>query len=449
VSWGADTIAAIATAPGRGGIGIVRVSGPLSSRVARGILGAVPAPRRAEYRRFRSADGQEIDEGIALFMPQPGSYTGEDVLELQGHGGPVVLDRLLARALDLGARAARPGEFTERAYLNDRLDLAQAEAVADLIDAGTEMAARAAVRSLDGALSRAVDALCEALAELRTWVEAAIDFPEEEIDFLADRHLAARIEETRAALDDLLQRAHQGVLLRDGLTLVITGRPNVGKSSLLNALAEREAAIVTDVPGTTRDPVEARIVLHGMPVGVVDTAGLRDAVDAVERIGIERAWSAIARADVLVVVCEDDDGPGEWERRVIDTAPPSLPKLIVRNKIDRTDNVAETTEEVGLVAIRLSAKSAAGVDLLREALARLVGQSPAGEGEFTARRRHLDALARARASLDQARARLAEGAGEMAAEDLRVAHQALGEITGSFTTEDLLERIFSSFCIGK
>lgn len=451
-----ETIAAIATAQGRGGVGIVRISGPLASAAAQAIIGKQPQPRYAHYGPFQDEDGQVIDEGLALYFPGPNSFTGEDVLELQGHGGPVVLDMLLQRCLKLGSRLARPGEFSERAFLNDKLDLAQAEAIADLIEASSAQAARNALRSLQGAFSRRVDNLTEKLINLRIYVEAAIDFPEEEIDFLADGHVLGLLDEVRSQLSTVLQEANQGALLRDGMTVVIAGRPNAGKSSLLNALAGREAAIVTEIAGTTRDVLREHIHIDGMPLHIVDTAGLRDTEDHVEKIGVERALKAIKEADRILLVVdatapEARDPFALWPEFLEQRPDPSKVTLI-RNKADLSaDPVGLEVSGDGHVSINLSAKSGGdGLELLREHLKACMGYQQTSESSFSARRRHLEALHKASASLEHGRAQLTlAGAGELLAEDLRVAQQSLGEITGAFSSDDLLGRIFSSFCIGK
>lgn len=450
-----ETIAAIATAQGRGGVGIVRVSGPLASAAARAFTGRDLTPRHAHYGPFMKGSGEVLDEGLALFFPGPHSFTGEDVLELQGHGGPVVLDMILQSCIEQGIRLARPGEFSERAFLNDKLDLAQAEAIADLIEASSAQAARNALRSLQGAFSKRVDNLTEKLIGLRIYVEAAIDFPEEEIDFLADGHVLALLEEVRAELSTVQREANQGALLRDGMTVVIAGRPNAGKSSLLNALAGREAAIVTDIAGTTRDILREHIHIDGMPLHVVDTAGLRDATDQVERIGVERALKAIHEADrVLLVVDanapEAEDPFALWPEFLTER-PEAAKVTLVRNKTDLTGELIQTRYSPdGHVVISLSAKAGQGLDLLREHLKTCMGFEQTAEGSFSARRRHLEALARASLSLEHGHSQLTlAGAGELLAEDLRVAQAALGEITGAFSSDDLLGRIFSSFCIGK
>ncbi|HLV19096.1 MAG TPA: tRNA uridine-5-carboxymethylaminomethyl(34) synthesis GTPase MnmE [Pseudomonas sp.] len=450
-----DTIAAVATAPGRGGVGIVRVSGPLALSIAEALGGRTPRPRHAHYGPWRDADGLVLDEGILLFFPGPHSFTGEDVLELQGHGGPVVLDLLLDRCLALGARQARPGEFSERAFLNDKLDLAQAEAIADLIEASSAQAARNALRSLQGEFSRRVHDLSEQLIQLRIYVEAAIDFPEEEIDFLADGHVLKQLEAIRDELAQVQRTAGQGALLRDGMTVVIAGRPNAGKSSLLNALAGREAAIVTDIAGTTRDLLREHIHIDGMPLHVVDTAGLRDTEDQVERIGVERALKAIEEADRILLLVdatapEAGDPFALWPEFLAQRPAPDRVTLI-RNKIDLSGEPAGLEQgRDGHVTLSLSARSGAGLELLREHLKECMGYQQTAESGFSARRRHLEALHRAAAHLDHGHAQLTlAGAGELLAEDLRQAQQALGEITGAFTSDDLLGRIFSSFCIGK
>jgi tRNA modification GTPase len=445
-----DTIAAIATAPGRGGIGIVRVSGSSCRSIANALLGCVPEPRAAELHRFLDAAAEPIDEGLALYFPGPASFTGEDVLELHGHGGPVVMDLLLRRVLELGARAAAPGEFTQRAFLNDKLDLALAEAVADLIDSGSAQAARAALRSLQGEFSSQVHDHAEAVLELRMWVEAAIDFPEEEVDFLGDRALDARLEFIRHRFAELAETARQGALLRDGLTIVIAGRPNAGKSSLLNRLAGYDAAIVTPIPGTTRDVLRERIEIDGLPVHVLDTAGLRESPDEVEAEGIRRAHRELARADrVLFVVDASDDEAVAAIAADLAALPSDAPRTVVLNKIDRLAG-EPGMEPNGPVRVHLSAATGAGIDLLRAHLKDCVGFHPAGSGVLSARARHLEALRRARAHVEEAHRVLTERhAGELVAQELTDAQKQLGEITGEVTSDDLLGRIFTSFCIGK
>ena len=449
-----DTIAAQATASGRGGVGIVRVSGPDALRVAREVLKFEPSPRTAHYTPFYDADGQILDEGIALYFPNPNSFTGEDVLELQGHGGPVILDMLQKRIFALGVRQANPGEFSERAFLNDKLDLAQAEAIADLIDSSSEQAARSALRSLQGAFSRRVNGLVESLIELRIYVEAAIDFPEEEIDFLNDGKVTGELASIIQQLNDVIREAGQGAILRDGMTVVIAGRPNAGKSSLMNVLAGRETAIVTDIAGTTRDVLKEHINIDGMPLHVIDTAGLRKTDDRVEQIGVERAFQAIEDADrVLLMV----DGSSTSATHAHDIWPefadrlPNRQKLtIIRNKIDLTGEQPglKTVDDVPLV--RICANDQQGVAALKNHLKACMGFEGAMASNFSARRRHLEALRQAGEFIDNGRQQLeAMGAGELLAEDLRLAQKALGEITGAFSSDDLLGRIFSSFCIGK
>ncbi len=446
----AATIAAIATPPGRGGVGIVRVSGPGCGAIAQALLGGLPPPRHAGLRRFRDAAGQVIDAGIALYFPAPQSFTGEDVLELHGHGGPVVMDLLLARVLELGARLARPGEFSERAFLNDKLDLAQAEAVADLIASGTAAAARAAMRSLQGEFSARVQELVEALIELRLYVEAAIDFPDEDLELLNAGHIAERLAGLDKRLSSLRATATQGRLLRDGMTVVIAGRPNAGKSSLLNRLAGREAAIVTAIPGTTRDVLREAISIDGMPLHVIDTAGLRESTDIVELEGIRRAWNEIQRADRILLVVDDRPGVTVEDRKLREQLPAGTAVTVIFNKIDLTGGEAGLRTGEWGEEILLSAKTGDGVDALRRHLKACMGYQGAAEGGFMARRRHLDAIERAAESLQRARYQLEVArAAELVAEELRLAQVALGEITGEFTSEDLLGRIFASFCIGK
>lgn len=444
-----DTICAVATPPGRGGVGIVRASGPAAAAMARTLLGAEPTPRHAHFARFQAADGELLDEGLLLFFPGPASFTGDDVLELQGHGGPVVLDRLLRRVVELGGRLARPGEFSERAFHNGKLDLAQAEAVADLIAASTEASARAALRSLQGEFSQAVEQLVEALIELRIYVESAMDFPDEEIDFLSEGDVAARLQQVSAQLQQVQVSARRGQVLRDGMTVVIAGRPNAGKSSLLNRLAGYEAAIVTDIAGTTRDVLREAIHIDGMPLHIIDTAGLRESADPVEQEGIRRAWQAIEQADRILLLLDDRVGLTAAERAILERLPAGIAVTVVRNKIDLSGAAAGTgAGELG-PELRLSALTGAGVDLLREHLKESMGYD-GYSGGFLARRRHLDALERAAGHLAQGQQQLQlHHAGELLAEDLRQAQEALGEITGSFTSDDLLGRIFASFCIGK
>jgi len=446
-----DTIVAAATPPGRGGIGIVRVSGPKAPEIGAVMLGELPPARHATFTRFLDAQGQPLDAGLALFFPAPHSYTGEHVLELQGHGGPVLLETLVARAIALGARRALAGEFTQRAFLNDKLDLAQAEAIADLIDAGSQEAARAAMRSLQGEFSAMVRGLTEAVTDLRTYVEAAIDFPEEEIDFLADRALTARFQTVRDHFEGVLDSARQGRLLREGMTVVIAGRPNAGKSSLLNRLAGYDAAIVTPIPGTTRDIVRERIAIDGMPLHVLDTAGLREAGDLVEEEGIRRAQAEMARADrVLFVIDAAQDPLACAYREERARLPADVPVTLVFNKCDLAVGVPVADTLTGPPRVTISALEGTGLDELRAHLKQCMGYQTVDGGAVSARRRHLEALALARHHTEEAARQLAESrAGELVAEELRAAQQALSEITGEFTTEDLLGRIFAGFCIGK
>jgi tRNA modification GTPase len=472
-----DTIAAIATPAGRGGIGVIRVSGPQALAIAEHFLGRIPKPRMAHRCRFRSASGELIDDGLLIGFPAPRSFTGEDVIELQAHGSPIVLGVLLRRCVELGARMARPGEFSERAYLNDKLDLAQAEAVADLIAAGSESAARAALRSLDGEFSRRVDALSRQLIELRVYVEAAIDFPEEEIDFLRTDEVRARFAAIEMTLHELLDGARRGQRLRDGLHVVILGAPNVGKSSLLNALAGHDRAIVTAIPGTTRDVLREPIDVDGLPVTIVDTAGFRETADEVESEGIARAEREAGRADLVLWVVDGRDPEG---RASLDSSIASLtsmvgtvpgdasllpgpgsrvpgpasrvpgPVLHIHNKLDLTAGEPRVEQRADGAHVYLSAKTGAGLDLLRHALLQHAGLAEGSGGDFSARARHVGALERTRDHLASARAHaLDSGQGELAAEDLRLAHDALGEIVGRFRADDLLGEIFSSFCIGK
>ncbi len=449
-----DTICALATPPGRGGVGIIRVSGMRAVDIAIAILGHRPQVRNAHYGPFLDTDQQPLDEGIALFFANPHSFTGEDVLELQGHGGPVILDMLLQRVMELGARLARPGEFSERAFLNDKLDLAQAEAIADLIDASSSEAARSAVRSLQGAFSKEIHSLVEQLIHLRIYVEASIDFPEEEIDFLSDGKVQADLAGIIGQLDRVTETANQGSLMRDGMTVVIAGRPNAGKSSLLNALAGNDRAIVTDIAGTTRDVLREHIHIDGMPLHIIDTAGLRDTPDAVERIGVERAWQEIEQADrvLLMVDASETDAvdPALLWPDFVHRLPANAAITVVRNKIDLTEESPGLSTEDSQSVIRLSARDQIGLDALRGHLKQLMGYESAREGGFIARRRHLEALHQAQAFLQSGEAQLlGAAAGELLAEDLRLAQNALNEITGEFTSDDLLGRICSSFCSGK
>jgi len=446
-----DTIAAIATPPGQGGIGVIRLSGADVPAIAQALLGVLPAERHAEVHSFRTADGGIIDMGLVLYFAAPASFTGEHVLELQGHGGPVVLGLLLARVLELGARPARPGEFSERAFLNNKLDLTQAEAIADLIASSTASAARAAVQSLQGAFSARVHALTETLTGLRMYVEAAIDFPEEEIDFLSDQKVQDDLEQAQQALASVLRTAQQGCLLRDGLRLVIAGHPNAGKSSLLNRLAGRDAAIVTDVPGTTRDVVREQIQIDGMPLQILDTAGLRESADRVEQEGMRRTRAEIKQADHVLYLVDDqevNDGlPGSVD------LPEGVAVTLVYNKIDlsgRASGRVKNTDTGLREAIAISVKTGQGLEALKTHLKQCAGFNETAEGGFSARRRHLDALLRAQSHLETGAHQLDQArAGELLAEELRLAQNALGEITGEMSSDDLLGRIFSSFCIGK
>ncbi len=447
-----DTIAAIATPPGKGGVGIVRVSGPGVVEITQAILGTLPEARYAYYGPFLGSDAEVLDRGIALYFSGPNSFTGEDVLELQGHGGPVVLRWLLDRVVELGARLAEPGEFSKQAFMNNKLDLAQAEAISDLISSSSDQAARSAMRSLQGDFSREINALVEALIQLRSYVEAALDFPEEDIDFLSDGKVATDLRAIQARLQKVLHVAKQGVLLREGMSVVILGRPNAGKSSLLNALSGKDSAIVTDIEGTTRDIVKEEIQIDGMPLHVLDTAGLREAKDQVEKIGIERAWEALEKADRVLVVLQAGEGIHIEDQKILERLPAHIPVTLIRNKIDLIQ--ASPKIEVDLKTQRsviwLSAKHRTGLNLLTEHLKSEMGLTQTEEGVFMARKRHLDALSQALSWVENGQVQLESMmAGELLAEDLRLAQQALSEITGKFTSDDLLGRIFSSFCIGK
>ncbi len=450
-----DIIAAIATPPGRGGIGIVRVSGRELRDVIEGIAGRVPPPREATLADFRDGAGAVLDQGLVLYFPAPHSYTGEAVVEFQGHGGSAVLRLLLARCVELGARLAEPGEFTKRAFLNGHLDLAQAESVADLIDAATATAARAAARSLTGEFSREVRDLVAGLTELRAYTEATLDFPEEEIEFLAAGDVIARMDALRVRVDAVLAQARAGSLLRDGLAVVLVGRPNVGKSSLLNALAREEAAIVTPVPGTTRDPVERRVEIAGIPLTVIDTAGLRATDDPVERIGIERTRAAIERADVAIVLVDARVTAGTTldaaDAAIVAQLPEALPRLVVHNKCDLAGVAAHAERLESVTHLWVCARDGAGLPLLESAVLDLVGASGGTEDTFLARERHVEALKTAAAHLAGAAAQIlrAPPAIELFAEELRGAQNALAAITGEFTADDLLGEIFGRFCIGK
>lgn len=444
------TIVARATPPGRGGIAIVRVSGGLSREIAIGLIGVVPEPRLATHTHFRDEHGDAIDSGIALFFPAPHSFTGEDVLELQGHGGPVVCELLIERVLALGARLAEPGEFSRRAFLNDKLDLSQAEAIADLIDSGSRAAARAAQRSLDGRFSEVVMTLNRKVTELRVFVEAAIDFPDEDIDFLEAAELRDRLADVEAEFTQLERTVRTGRLLRDGIHVVLAGRPNVGKSSLLNALAGYDAAIVTDIPGTTRDLVREHIDIDGLPVHIVDTAGLRDSDAVVEQEGIRRAHQQLAAADhALIVVDATETNPPKALESVVGMLPDELAFTVVRNKIDLTNEPAGIdASDPNVIAV--SALTGSGIDALRGHLKEQVGYEAGGGGMITARQRHVDRLRVARGHFERGCAQLRDHqAGELMAEELLQVQNALAEITGEFSSDDLLGEIFGSFCIGK
>lgn len=446
------TIAAIATAPGRGGVGIVRISGDKAAGIATRILGHIPPPRHAHYGPFRDSNGRVLDHGIALFFPNPNSFTGEDVLELQGHGGPVVLDMILQAVLASGAQQAKPGEFSERAFLNDKIDLTQAEAIADLIEASSTAAARQAMNSLQGAFSREIHQLVESLIQLRMYVEAAIDFPEEEVDFLSDGHIAADLQNLLTRLDTVFQTARQGVVMREGMNVVIAGRPNAGKSSLLNALAEQDIAIVTPIAGTTRDVLKEHIHIEGIPLHIFDTAGLRDSDDPVEQIGIRRAWAEIDKADHILLMVDITDPEQmavaqHWPQFFQE---PYRSKLtLVFNKRDQLHGDFDFAHE-DLHILVISAKTGEGLPGLKDHLKKSLALSTTLEGGFSARRRHLDALEKARHYLLAGQTQLiAHAAGELLAEDLRRAQDCLNDITGNFSSDDLLGRIFSGFCIGK
>ena len=441
-----ETIAAIATPPGRGGVGIIRVSGDAVPAIAEQLIGVLPNARYAALAKFAAADGSTIDQGLAVYFAAPASYTGEHVLELHGHGGPVVMDQLLARVLELGARPARPGEFTERAFHNNKLDLSQAEAVADLIDAGSVAAARAANRSLNGEFASRVHAVVEQITRLRVYVEAAMDFPDEDIDFLADDKVLGQVDAVTDSLTAVQAEAGRGRALTEGLTIVLAGQPNTGKSSLLNRLAGTEAAIVTDIAGTTRDSLREHIVVRGIPITVVDTAGIRETNDTVEQIGVRRARDQAGAADAVLLVLDDRHGQTAEDLAVLTGLPQGLPVLRVHNKSDLSGNQSGATPD----GVRLSAKSGDGLVDLETAIAKLAGASDAEQGSFSARRRHLDALAEAADAVARGRAQLVESqSGELLAEELRLAQDALGRISGAVHSDDLLGEIFSSFCIGK
>lgn len=454
-----DTIVAQATPPGRGGVGIVRVSGPLALNVAESLLKVKLSPRQATYTDFYDANGDIIDQGIAIYFKNPHSFTGEDVVEFQGHGGPVIIDMLLEAILSVnGVRLARPGEFSEQAFLNDKLDLAQAEAIADLIDASSQQAAKSALRSLQGEFSEQIHVLSEAIIHLRMYVEAAIDFPDEEIDFLSDGKVSNDLTAILEQVNKVRSQAKQGSLLREGMQVVIAGKPNAGKSSLLNALAGRESAIVTDIAGTTRDVLKEHIHINGMPLHIIDTAGLRESPDKVEQIGIARAWEAINQADRVLFVVDSTTSSSIdpyliWPE-FMQKLPGGMPVTVIRNKADKTGDQIQLHQVDSahgtFTTISLSASTGEGVDVLREHLAASIGLDTTTEGQFIARRRHIDAIDTALEHLKTGEQQLNDSlAGELLAEELRLAHQSLTEITGEFTSDDLLGRIFSSFCIGK
>ena len=446
-----DTIAAIATPTGRGGIGVIRVSGNKVTSIAQQVLKKMPVARQAHFAHFFAADGIIIDSGLALYFPAPNSFTGEDVLELQGHAGAIIMDLLLQRVLQCGARLARPGEFSERAFLNDKIDLTQAEAIADLIDAASVQAARSAMRSLQGEFSQKIKTLVVALIELRTHVEAAIDFPDEEIDFLSDGKVTEKLRTLTLQLEQVLQTAKQGALLRDGMSVVIAGKPNAGKSSLLNILSGREHAIVTDVAGTTRDILCEQIQINGLPLQIIDTAGLRDSDDIIEQEGIRRAWQQIEQADVILLVVDSNDNTNDFAKQWQQLKALNKTLIVIYNKIDLL--IEPTTLHNSLCAdnyVQISAKNGVGIDELKSELKRCIGYNDNGETNFIARRRHLQALQCAQQHLFAAERQLSHyQASELLAEDLLQAQNALNEITGDFNSDDLLGKIFSSFCIGK
>ena len=442
-----DTIAAIATASGAGGIGVVRVSGPAVQLIAAQVLGSCPAPRHASYLDFKQANGDLIDCGIAIFYPNPHSYTGEDVLELQAHGGTALMQILLARCIALGARQAEPGEFTRRAYLNDKIDLAQAEAVADVINAATIEAAKSAVRSLSGEFSQRINALLLKLIDLRMFVEACLDFPEEEIDFITQGRVAEKLASIITELNSVFSKAKQGSLLREGINVVLVGQPNVGKSSLMNQLAGEEIAIVTSIAGTTRDTIKNAIQINGVPLHVIDTAGLRETDDEVEKFGIARTWRAAESANIALLLVDAAHGITETEKSILARLPQEIRKIWVHNKIDVANELPLVKEINGATHIYLSAKTGAGLELLKSHLLKLAGYENNSEGVFMARARHLEALLKVETHLSIAGQQIKSA--ELLAEELRIAQAALGSITGEFTPDDLLGEIFSKFCIGK
>lgn len=446
-----ETIVAVATAPGRGGVGVVRLSGPQAASIAQRICSRLPEPRYALFTAFRNARQEAIDSGLCLFFPGPASFTGEDVAELQGHGSPIVLDQLCLRAVELGARMARPGEFSERAFLNGKLDLAQAEAIADLIESSTDQAARSAMRSLQGEFSKHIEDFLAKLIELRMFVEASIDFADEEIDFLGEAQVDKQLQQLLVTLAGIQRSAGQGRLLREGISVVLAGQPNAGKSSLHNQLAGHDAAIVTEVAGTTRDVLREQIHLNGLPLHISDTAGLHEAAnDVVELEGIRRTQRELSQADHILLMIDDRQGLTEHDQKILADMPVGKPLTIIHNKIDQSGHAAEISQVGDQTHIYLSAKTGDGLSLLIDHLCETIGYHPEDEGVFIARRRHLDALQRAQNAIEAGYHCLTGmGAGELLAEELRQSQHALGEITGTFTNEDLLDRIFSSFCIGK
>lgn len=449
-----DTITAIATAAGRGGVGIVRISGPQALSIAEAILGFTPKKRFAHYCDFHDYDKARLDQGIALYFNNPHSFTGEDVIELQAHGGPVILDLLLKTIIQHGGRLAEPGEFSQRAFFNDKLDLVQAEAISDLINSTSEQAARCALRSLQGEFSNQINNILDQLIKLRIFVEAAIDFPEEEVDFLTESNVLSQVDTLIETLNILFKNANQGALLTEGMRVVIAGKPNAGKSSLLNALAGKESAIVTDIKGTTRDVLKEQINIDGMPLHIIDTAGLRESSDEVEKIGIDRAWKEIEQADRILLVTDASDSDGlntdDYWSEFVSKLERTDHLSLVRNKVDKLNEEASLNLEGPYPVISISAKTKHGLNFLQEHLKDCVGFNASNEGSFTARRRHLDALTKAVDAVKIGRKQLTEmNAGELLAEELRVAQDALSEITGKFTPDDLLGEIFSSFCIGK
>ncbi|PKH05588.1 tRNA uridine-5-carboxymethylaminomethyl(34) synthesis GTPase MnmE [Moritella sp. Urea-trap-13] len=450
-----ETIIAQATPPGRGGVGIIRISGPKTELVAQTVLNKIPTVRKADYLSFLDEEQQTIDQGIAILFKAPNSFTGEDVLELQGHGGPVIMDMLMRRILQIdGIRMARPGEFSERAFLNDKMDLTQAEAIADLIDATSERAVKSAMNSLQGEFSKKINTLTESLIHLRIYVEAAIDFPEEEVDFLADGKISQALYKIMDNLSAVQKEAKQGAIIREGMKVVIAGRPNAGKSSLLNALAGKESAIVTDIAGTTRDVLREHIHIDGMPLHIIDTAGLRDSPDRVEQIGIERAWEEINNADQVLFMVDgtttDATDPAEIWPDFIDRLPSSIGLTVIRNKMDLTGESPTAVEDQGHSIFKISAKENLGLDELKDHLKQCMGYQSNTEGGFIARRRHLDAIEKADEHLQIGKMQMeVYMAGELLAEELRLAQEQLSEITGEFSSDDLLGRIFTSFCIGK